>query len=49
VVEQAKGIIAATRNIAIHEAFEVLRRYARNHNAAIHEVANAVINRGLRP
>ena len=48
-IEQAKGIIAATHNIGIREAFDVLRRYARNHNAAIHEVANAVINRGLRP
>jgi AmiR/NasT family two-component response regulator len=48
VIEQAKGFIAATNSIGIDDAFHLLRRYARNHNAAIHAVAHAVVNGGLR-
>lgn len=48
-IEQAKGIIAATNNVGIDEAFDILRRYARRHSITIHDTAAAVINLGLRP
>jgi len=49
VIEQAKGILAAERGISINEAFEVLRRHARSHRAALRSVAEAVVSLGLRP
>jgi PAS domain S-box-containing protein len=49
VVEQAKGMLAATYGTSVEEAFQRLRRYARQHNAKIHDVATAVVNLGLRP
>lgn len=47
-IEQAKGFMAASNGISVDQAFEALRRYARNHNAPIHAVADAVANRQLR-
>ena len=49
IVEQAKGMLAATNGVSVEEAFQRLRRYARRHNAKIHDVAAAVVNLGLRP
>jgi AmiR/NasT family two-component response regulator len=49
VIEQAKGILSAERRISMDEAFETLRRHARNHNANLRAVADAVVNLGLRP
>lgn len=49
VIEQAKGMIAERGGITVDAAFQLLRRYARDHNARIHEVANAVVHLGLRP
>jgi GAF domain-containing protein len=49
VIEQAKGILSAERGISIDEAFELLRRHARSHRAALRSVAEAVVNLGLRP
>jgi GAF domain-containing protein len=49
VIEQAKGIISAARGISVDAAFQVLRRHARNHNASLREVADAVVSLGLRP
>jgi PAS domain S-box-containing protein len=49
VIEQAKGIVAATGGIGVDEAFEVLRKHARDHNARLHDVASAVVTLGLRP
>jgi GAF domain-containing protein len=48
-IEQAKGIIAATHSISIDRAFERLRKHARDHKAPLHTVAAAVVNLGLRP
>jgi GAF domain-containing protein len=48
-IEQAKGVLAAERQIPVDEAFEVLRRHARSHSASLHSVAEAVVNLGLRP
>ena len=49
VIEQAKGIIAAVRNIDVEDAFDRLRKHSRSHNANIHEIASAVVRRRLLP
>lgn len=48
-IEQAKGVLAEARGISVDEAFEVLRKHSRDHNARIHDVASAVVNLHLRP
>lgn len=47
VLEQAKGVIAASGELDMDGAFEVLRRYARNHNMKLTALAQAVANRAL--
>ncbi len=49
VIEQAKGVLSASRGITVDEAFGRLRSYARSHNARIHDVASAVVRRELLP
>ena len=49
IIEQAKGVLAAERGISIDEAFQRLRRHARNHRAPLRTVAEAVVHLGLRP
>jgi transcriptional regulator with GAF, ATPase, and Fis domain len=48
VIEQAKGILAERLQTSPDEAFLLLRRYARNHNQALTELAGEVI-RGTAP
>jgi GAF domain-containing protein len=48
-IEQAKGILANSHSISVDKAFHCMRQYARSHNLALHNVAEAVINRNLRP
>jgi hypothetical protein len=43
VIEQAKGMVAARGGVTVDEAFELLRRQARNTNSRLHEVAESVI------
>jgi hypothetical protein len=47
VIEQAKGLLAERLNISIGEAFEMLRRYARSHNAKLRDVARKVLSGAL--
>jgi GAF domain-containing protein len=47
-IEQAKGVVSQTRDIAPQEAFEVIRDYARSHNLSITHVAELLIQRQLR-
>jgi PAS domain S-box-containing protein len=49
VIEQAKGMVAVSRGIGVDDAFRVLRKHARDHNARLHDVATAVVTLGLRP
>lgn len=49
VIEQAKGILAAERQITVDAAFGVLRRHARRHSATLRSVAEAVVNLDMRP
>jgi GAF domain-containing protein len=48
-IEQAKGILANGHRISVDQAFERLRRYARAHNAALHDVAEGVVSGKLEP
>ena len=48
VIEQAKGILAERLQTSPDQAFLLLRRYARNHNHALTELAGDVI-RGTAP
>lgn len=49
VIEQAKGIIAASSGLHVQDAFELLRRHARNHGLRLDDVARQVIAGTLDP
>ena len=44
-IEQAKGVLAQLGQLDIPEAFLVLRRYARDHNLRLTDLATAVVQR----
>lgn len=46
-IEQAKGVLAASGDIDMDRAFDALRRYARNHNLRLTDVARDVATRAL--
>jgi GAF domain-containing protein len=46
-IEQAKGAIAQYSSVTMDEAFAHLRRYARDHNEKLTEVARSVVARTL--
>jgi GAF domain-containing protein len=48
-IEQAKGVIAERAGIELAEAFSRLRRYARNNNRRLTDVAHAAIDGTLDP
>jgi hypothetical protein len=45
VIEQAKGVLAERFNVEVDEAFERLRREARNRRLRLHALAAAVVAR----
>jgi GAF domain-containing protein len=47
IIEQAKGVLAAQREITVDDAFQALRRYARERNTRIHDVSRAVVKGDL--
>ena len=47
VLEQAKGLLAQQGDLDMSEAFRFLRRYARDHNQRLTDVARAVVSRTL--
>jgi GAF domain-containing protein len=47
VLEQAKGVLSERAGIDMEESFARLRRYARNHNLRLLDVAQQVIDRTL--
>lgn len=47
VLEQAKGQLAQAGTVSMERAFEALRRYARDHNLRLSEVARQVVTREL--
>jgi AmiR/NasT family two-component response regulator len=46
VIEQAKGMTASRHSVTIDEAYRLIRRYARNHNARLRVVAEAIVALG---
>jgi GAF domain-containing protein len=48
VIEQAKGITAQQKAVTIDEAFQLIRGHARNNNASLTTVAEAIVAVGLR-
>lgn len=44
VLEQAKGVVAHAGELDMGQAFQVLRRYARDHNLRLTAVAESVVN-----
>jgi GAF domain-containing protein len=48
VIEQAKGITAQQNSVTIDRAFELIRRHARNNNASLRVVAEAIVAVGLQ-
>jgi len=48
VIEQAKGITAYKNGVSIDEAYQLIRRHARNNNASLRVVAEAIVAVGLQ-
>jgi hypothetical protein len=48
VIEQAKGITAQHDGITLDEAYQRMRRHARDHNGSVRMVADAIVRVGLR-
>ncbi|HVE74161.1 MAG TPA: GAF and ANTAR domain-containing protein [Mycobacteriales bacterium] len=48
-IEQAKGLLAHAGSLDMDHAFAALRRYARNTNTRLRDVAAAVVAREIRP
>jgi GAF domain-containing protein len=49
VIEQAKGVLAEHSKLSTDLAFEALRRYSRNYNRRLSDVARDIIERALDP
>jgi len=47
VIEQAKGITASKHCVTIDAAYQLIRRQARNNNASLRTVAEAIVSVGL--
>jgi AmiR/NasT family two-component response regulator len=43
IIEQAKGVLTEKGNLSMDAAFDRLRRYARNHNLRLSDVARQVV------
>jgi GAF domain-containing protein len=48
VIEQAKGITAQQHSVSVDNAYQLMRRHARNNNASLRVVAEAIVSVGLK-
>jgi GAF domain-containing protein len=48
VIEQAKGLVAQSKNVTMDEAFAVIRDYARGHSMGLGTVTRSLVERTLR-
>jgi transcriptional regulator with GAF, ATPase, and Fis domain len=48
VIEQAKGVVAETAQLSMEDAFQLIRRYARAHQATLVSVAQQLVNGDIR-
>jgi GAF domain-containing protein len=49
IIEQAKGMVSQATDCDVDQAFGRLRTHARNHNARLTVVANAIVDGTIRP
>ncbi|GGZ33068.1 GAF and ANTAR domain-containing protein [Streptomyces poonensis] len=49
VIEQAKGVISAVRQVSVDEAFDHLRQHTRHHRAKLHDTAREVVRTRRSP
>ncbi len=49
VIEQAKGVLAERGGLTMHDAFQALRKYARDRNLRLHAVAQGIVERAVDP
>nr|MDQ2707212.1 ANTAR domain-containing protein [Actinomycetota bacterium] len=49
VIEQAKGVLARHSGLDMEQVFNLMRRYARNHNQQLSTIARALAERTLDP
>ena len=49
VIEQAKGVLAERAGLSMESAFEAMRRYARDRNLHLADVAKGVIDKSVAP
>ena len=49
VIEQAKGVIAATESITPDEAFQKIRRRARSERRKLHDIAAEIVSTASKP
>lgn len=47
VIEQAKGVLAERGDLMMDDAFQVLRKHARDHNRRLHDVARDIVERTI--
>ena len=47
VIEQAKGITAQQNSVTVDQAYRLMRGHARNNNASLRTVAEAIVAVGL--
>jgi AmiR/NasT family two-component response regulator len=48
IIEQAKGIVSQRRAISIDQAYQLIRSHARNNDASLRKVAEAIVAVGLK-
>jgi GAF domain-containing protein len=48
IIEQAKGITAEQHSVTLDEAYQLMRSHARNNNASLRVVAEAIVTVGLK-
>jgi GAF domain-containing protein len=48
IIEQAKGITAQQNSVTVDQAYQLMRRHARNNNASLRLVAEAIVAVGLQ-
>jgi len=48
IIEQAKGITAQQHAVTVDQAYQLMRRHARNHNTSLRKVAGAIVAVGLQ-
>ena len=46
-IEQAKGVLAASTGVSMDEAYKKIRGHARSHSVSVRTVADSIVNVGM--